>query len=418
MVRLMLRVSHHWRPMLVVVTLFLGLLLSGSVWTSRSTAQIDASPSPSYFPTASGRHFYLTNASFTTDQVLTACAAGYHAASLWEILDVSNLTYDYNHPAAYNKADSGYGPPSGWYGWVRTGYDSSGSPTTGSGNCNTWSTTSSGVSGVSVRLSNSWEAAPGDISTWDATSFTCNFSGPVWCVGNFYVTHLPLTQKSFNTLAFDFQFNGNANGWGTVAGSWFQGVKDISTEGDDGLWSSIAYNTSFSTLEYQARMIRFGDANSANNLVIRGTPNPLQPNRRWNSYYSFQYTNSGLFSVFKNVGGTSTPLQAWAASPAIAQGNAWNILKVIAADSSLYFYINGRLVWSGTDVDLSTGRVGISMYRPSPGVGDLLKVDWAKLYIYSGNLVTDQVSPEQQALNDAANLAGASDEITLPVKSI
>jgi hypothetical protein len=54
------------------------------------------------------------------------------------------------------------------------------------------------------------------------------------------------------------------------------------------------------------------------------------------------------------------------------------------------------------------------MYRPSPGAGDFLKVDWAKLYIYSGNLVTDQVSPEQQALNDAANLAGAGDETHSP----
>ncbi len=54
------------------------------------------------------------------------------------------------------------------------------------------------------------------------------------------------------------------------------------------------------------------------------------------------------------------------------------------------------------------------MYRPSPGVGDLLRVDWAKLYVYSDNLVTDQVSNEQQALYDAANLAGAGDESHSP----
>jgi hypothetical protein len=128
------------------------------------------------------RHVYLTAANYATNQVRTACASGYHMASLWELYDVSNLVYDYGHPAAYTKADSGYGPPSYWYGWVRTGYDSSSSSTTGTGNCNNWSNTSSSVYGVSARLSRTWETAPGDIGPWDATSFTCNFTGPVWCV--------------------------------------------------------------------------------------------------------------------------------------------------------------------------------------------------------------------------------------------
>jgi hypothetical protein len=138
------------------------------------------------------RHIYLTNANYATNHTLTACAVGYHMASLWEMLDISNMIYDNSHPAAYNKADSGYGAPSNWYGWVRTGFSSSNSITTGSGNCNTWTSISTGDYGVSVRLSNTWEAAPGDIVTWDATSFTCNYTGPVWCVGDFYQSYLPL----------------------------------------------------------------------------------------------------------------------------------------------------------------------------------------------------------------------------------
>jgi hypothetical protein len=130
----------------------------------------------------SGSSFYLTDANFATDNALTACASGYHMASLWEILDVSNLVYAYNHPDAHVKVDSGNGPPSGWYGWVRTGWFSSGSTTAGTGNCLNWTSTSSANSAASVRLATAWETAPGDISTWDATSFTCNFSGPVWCM--------------------------------------------------------------------------------------------------------------------------------------------------------------------------------------------------------------------------------------------
>jgi hypothetical protein len=120
-------------------------------------------------------------------------------ASLWEILDVSNMVYDYDHPAAHVKADSGNGPPSGWYGWVRTGWAASTSDIAGTGNCLAWTSTSSGDSTVAVRLATAWETAPGDIGPWDATSFTCNFNGPVWCVGDFGsgAVYLPLIMKNF-----------------------------------------------------------------------------------------------------------------------------------------------------------------------------------------------------------------------------
>lgn len=144
-----------------------------------------------------GRHFYLTKTNYYPDQALTACASGYHMASLWELYDVSNLIYDYNHPDAYTMDDSGYGPPSQRNGWVRTGYSSSFSSIAGTGNCNNWSSRSNTHYGVSVRLSNMWETAPGDIGPWDATSFACNFAGPVWCVGHFHVVYLPVISKNF-----------------------------------------------------------------------------------------------------------------------------------------------------------------------------------------------------------------------------
>jgi hypothetical protein len=107
----------------------------------------------------SARHFYLTSANYSTNQALTACAAGYHMASLWEILNVSKLVYDYDHLSAKKLDDSGWGPPSGWNGWVRTGYISSGDNIAGNGNCRNWSSVSSGDYGVSVRLSRYWEMA-------------------------------------------------------------------------------------------------------------------------------------------------------------------------------------------------------------------------------------------------------------------
>jgi hypothetical protein len=71
-------------------------------------------------------------------------------------------------------------------------------------------------------------------------------------------------------------------------------------------------------------------------------------------------------------------LATWASSPAINQGDAWNTLRVEASGTSLAFYINGTLIWSGTDSSLSSGRAGVGMYRDA-STGNELRVDWALL---------------------------------------
>ena len=180
---------------MLLISLLLTLLLS------ESAAALDRSDSPqeqlaaAFLPKSSGRHFYLTSLGYPTNAALTACASGYHMASLWEILDVSNLTYDYAHPAAYTQDDSGYGPPSGWFGRVRTGMSTSGSSIAGTGNCLNWTSISGSDFGATVRLSSAWETAPGEISTWDAASYACNIPFPVWCVGNFTTLYLPAILK-------------------------------------------------------------------------------------------------------------------------------------------------------------------------------------------------------------------------------
>ena len=127
------------------------------------------------------RQFYLAKVNSEADQALSACAGGYHMASLWEILDVSNLSYAYGHPAAYTKDDSGAGPPSYWNGWVRTGWNGSSENSAGQANCDNWSQKATGF-GTIVRLVNAWGTTPGEIFTWDATAFQCTGVAPVWCV--------------------------------------------------------------------------------------------------------------------------------------------------------------------------------------------------------------------------------------------
>lgn len=196
----MIHLTLHirWGPWKKALLLFAGLacaLLSGVFVLNGEASQGSEALAPEFLPKGSGRHFYLTNFSVRGNQALTACAVGYHTASLWEIYDVSNLTYDSSHPNAYKKADSGQGPPSLWYGWVRTGYDSSTSNVPGTGNCANWTSITAAHSGTIIRLTNNWNVSPGGIGPWEPDPWTCAGTAPVWCVGSFYSAYLPVLNK-------------------------------------------------------------------------------------------------------------------------------------------------------------------------------------------------------------------------------
>ena len=213
---------------------------------------------------------------------------------------------------------------------------------------------------------------------------------------------------------FDSEFNGDATGWEVHSGTWWiQSNAWYTTQGLSGMWSSVSYAADFTNFDYRARLWRNGCDGCANNILIRGTPNPLSSDNDWYSAYAFQYTRNGSFSVWKGVAGTWTSLQNWASASAINQGSAWNTLRVVANGSSLYFYINGTLVWSGSDTSLSSGRVGIEMYSDGTS-GDQLWVDWATLTTSVLAPINDRVSDEQQALNDAANKRDSGSKYVAP----
>lgn len=129
------------------------------------------------------RSFYLTQTTHNGSQALTACAAGYHMASLWEIFDPSDLKYDTQ--LGFIRDDSGFGPPTGSIaaGWIRTGQEASagvGSP--GQNNCNAWRSASDVDAGTAVNLPPNWNEGGGNVSPWLVRSPTCNSTEPVWCV--------------------------------------------------------------------------------------------------------------------------------------------------------------------------------------------------------------------------------------------
>ena len=87
------------------------------------------------------RKFYLTRTEHDGAHALTACAGGYHMASLWEIFDTSNLRYDTE--LGFTRDDSGFGPPIA-QGWIRTGYIASGFGPPGLINCKAWTSANHG----------------------------------------------------------------------------------------------------------------------------------------------------------------------------------------------------------------------------------------------------------------------------------
>jgi hypothetical protein len=123
------------------------------------------------------------NSVYDGAEALQACADGFHMASIWEILDVSNLRYDTTR--GFITTDSGFGPPSGVFGWVRTGWTPE-VGSTGSANCDAWRSNNPGYSGTAIELPNDWEniSLGIEIGSWIAGTMQCDTEAGVWCVQN------------------------------------------------------------------------------------------------------------------------------------------------------------------------------------------------------------------------------------------
>lgn len=145
--------------------------------------------------TPRGRRYYLTSQIFEGDEAAAPgnCDAGFHFASLYEILDPTGLTYDAARGAT-PFSDQGEGPPAGRQAWVRTGTASQWNPLAGSANCRSWTSaqlTERG-SAVSLGISNGgdFDFEVGDwndglrstIPPWIGGTAQCSLGRPIFCV--------------------------------------------------------------------------------------------------------------------------------------------------------------------------------------------------------------------------------------------
>jgi hypothetical protein len=185
-------------------------------------------------------------------------------------------------------------------------------------------------------------------------------------------------------IGYDFTstFTSSSSGWAAAYGSWSRlSTGYYYSAGVSGTFASAKYASKYGDLTYTARMKRNGSNTSeASYLIIRGNPASLSSSKHWQPSYIFGYTNSGLFSVWKiSSTGVPTALKTWTTSSAILKGN-YNTLKVVAVGSSLKFYINNALVYSGVDATYKTGQVGFNFYRSTTSTGNALYVDYASVY--------------------------------------
>jgi hypothetical protein len=126
------------------------------------------------------RKYYLSQERVTGSQALTACADGFHMASLWEIFQTTLLKYDTTRGLTFS--DSGYGPPTG-FGWIRTGYVNNGQASVpGQDNCLTWTSAANSDFGTITRPSFTWNAPATTTDPWESSVATCDGELGVWCV--------------------------------------------------------------------------------------------------------------------------------------------------------------------------------------------------------------------------------------------
>lgn len=173
----------------LLVVAFVGYLALGQRRASAGPAGPEAPAAPA--ASSSGlRKFYRTRDAYSPTVASTACGTGYHFASMWELLDPSNLEYAGEHPDAWGGPlyDMGEGPVTGADGlaiqaYVRTGYNVAPDPLgyPGQANCNGWTSDDASDHGTVAGLTHQWGTAE-DLFVWNVGVNTCNTRTGIWCV--------------------------------------------------------------------------------------------------------------------------------------------------------------------------------------------------------------------------------------------
>jgi hypothetical protein len=172
----------------MLLAAFLGYLAWGQQEASAATLQAPQAPAAPAAGLGGLRKYYRTGTAYSPTLASTACGSGYHFASMWELLDPSNLEYAGEHPDAWwgPLYDMGEGPVTGatdgpLQAYVRTGYGTETSGYPGRANCNNWGSDDVTHHGTVAGLSHGWSVEE-DMFVWNIGVNTCDTRTGVWCV--------------------------------------------------------------------------------------------------------------------------------------------------------------------------------------------------------------------------------------------
>ncbi len=130
------------------------------------------------------RRFYMTDSGHNGAQARSGCEAGFHMASMWEILDPAQLEYDLVR--GRTRPDAGAGALSGSFAWIRTGHIPDDAGPAGMANCDAYTESGPGTKGTIAKLASDWNtlgaADASRLPWWETRTTDCQVSFPVWCV--------------------------------------------------------------------------------------------------------------------------------------------------------------------------------------------------------------------------------------------
>jgi hypothetical protein len=262
----------------------------------------------------------------------------------------------------------------------------------------TWySASAAGCSSGTGTCSITGSALANGSYSWVVIANNATGNGPTSSSLNFTV--------SAAASGFNEQFTSSTSAWSQSSGAWtWQSGDYWYTPGLAGLVSTSLYTAgSFANFDLSVRMLRSGSSQTKSNSVwIRASAELGSDGNPLNGY-RFNYTSLGRFSVWKYVNGVESALQDWTSSSLIAQGSAFNTLRVYASGASLYYYINGSMVWSASDSSLSTGLVGVGMSRfgDYTSTNEGFYIDYATLSTLAGGVQAPLERPtDEQNLNN------------------
>ena len=175
------------------------------------------------------------------------------------------------------------------------------------------------------------------------TLLTWNNSGQCWYEENFD-----------DDLAQDWQEDVDAD-WQVVSGE-YRAYQPSPVE-TNSLVATYGGQV-FADCRYEVKT-RTGEADAfAQYMLIRATAD-FETNPVFAGSAYFFGIHVDAYSIWKQVDGVMTNLVGWTYSEHLNGPTEWNTLAVNAVGSALEFYINGQPVWSGSDPDLTSGRIGL-----------------------------------------------------------